>query len=424
MSRKIKKITIVLMVITLLLSSWVFAANKDDKSIEQIYLDKFQQPLSNLLYYIDTIYYEKDKVDYDKILDSTLAGMVEGLGDPFAWYFDAQQTKENQIDEQGEYGGLGITVRWDQEMKAIVIVSPMSGTPADEAGLQANDYIISVDGTPVADMGYMESVNNMRGKPGEPITLEIFRDGWEDTKEVKLVRALIETRTVKYTMIPDTNIGYIRLTNFAEKSASEMEEAMTAMEKQRIDGLVFDLRNNPGGLLSTAVDISSMFIKKGEIVSLDYYNGQKEVISTIPGKFFYFLDKIPITVLVNGGSASASEIFTGAMKDREIATIIGTTTYGKAAVQRPLQFSNGGEVWLPMAHYFTPNGNDIHLKGIKPNITVEMPEKELKDMTEITEEEKQQARNETTTEVKLDVQNDPQLQKAIEVINEKIGVTN
>ena len=424
MSRKIKKITIVLMVITLLLSSWVFAANKDDKSIEQIYLDKFQQPLSNLLYYIDTIYYEKDKVDYDKILDSTLAGMVEGLGDPFAWYFDAQQTKENQIDEQGEYGGLGITVRWDQEMKAIVIVSPMSGTPADEAGLQANDYIISVDGTPVADMGYMESVNNMRGKPGEPITLEIFRDGWEDTKEVKLVRALIETRTVKYTTIPDTNIGYIRLTNFAEKSASEMEEAMTAMEKQRIDGLVFDLRNNPGGLLSTAVDISSMFIKKGEIVSLDYYNGQKEVISTIPGKFFYFLDKIPITVLVNGGSASASEIFTGAMKDREIATIIGTTTYGKAAVQRPLQFSNGGEVWLPMAHYFTPNGNDIHLKGIKPNITVEMPEKELKDMTEITEEEKQQARNETTTEVKLDVQNDPQLQKAIEVINEKIGVTN
>lgn len=424
MSRKIKKITIVLMVITLLLSSWVFAANKDDKSIEQIYLDKFQQPLSNLLYYIDTIYYEKDKVDYDKILDSTLAGMVEGLGDPFAWYFDAQQTKENQIDEQGEYGGLGITVRWDQEMKAIVIVSPMSGTPADEAGLQANDYIISVDGTPVADMGYMESVNNMRGKPGEPITLEIFRDGWEDTKVVKLVRALIETRTVKYTTIPDTNIGYIRLTNFAEKSASEMEEAMTAMEKQRIDGLVFDLRNNPGGLLSTAVDISSMFIKKGEIVSLDYYNGQKEVISTIPGKFFYFLDKIPITVLVNGGSASASEIFTGAMKDREIATIIGTTTYGKAAVQRPLQFSNGGEVWLPMAHYFTPNGNDIHLKGIKPNITVEMPEKELKDMTEITEEEKQQARNETTTEVKLDVQNDPQLQKAIEVINEKIGVTN
>ena len=425
MSRKFKKITIILTVITILLTAWAFGATQEEKSIEEIYLDKFQGPISNLLYYIDNIYYEKDKIDYDKILDSTLAGVVEGLDDPFAWYFDAQQTQENQIDEQGEYGGLGITVRWDQEMEAIVIVSPMSGTPADKAGLQANDYIVTVDGTPVADMGYMESVNNMRGRPGEPITLEIYREGWEDTKEVKLVRALIETKTVKYTTInKEEKIGYIRLTNFAEKSASEMEEALTEMENERVNGLIFDLRNNPGGLLSTAVDVSSMFIKKGEIVSLDYYNGQKEIISTVPGKYFYFLDNIPITVLVNGASASASEIFTGAMKDKELATIIGTTTYGKAAVQRPIQFSNGGEVWLPMAHYFTPLGNDIHLTGIDPNIEVEMPERELQDMTEISEEEQEEAKNETTTEASIDLENDTQLQKAIEVINEQLGVTN
>lgn len=426
MIRKFKKITIILMIATLLVTAWVFGAtNQKTKSVEDIYFEKFQQPIYDLLYYIDSIYYEQDKIDYDKILDSTLAGLIEGLGDPFAWYFDAQQTQENQIDEQGEYGGLGITVRWDQEMEAIVIVSPMSGTPADKAGLQANDYIITVDGTPVSDMGYMESVNNMRGKPGEPITLEIFREGWEEPKKVKLIRALIETKTVKYTVIgQEEKIGYIRLTNFAEKSTSEMEEALTEMEKERVSGLIFDLRNNPGGLLNTAVEISSMFIKKGEIVSLDYYNGQKENISTIPGKYFYFLDSIPVTVLVNGASASASEIFTGAMKDRKLATIIGTTTYGKAAVQRPVSLSNGGEAWIPMAHYFTPNGNDIHLVGIEPNIIVEMPEKELKDMVEITEEEKEMAKNETTTQVSLDLENDLQLIKAVEFIKEKLGVLN
>jgi carboxyl-terminal processing protease len=426
MSRKFKKITIILMIVSLLVTAWVFGAtNQETKSVEEIYFEKFQQPIYDLLYYIDTIYYEQDKIDYDKILDSTLAGVIKGLNDPFAWYFDAQQTQENQIDEQGEYGGLGITVRWDQEMEAIVIVSPMSGTPADKAGLQANDYIITVDGTPVSDMGYMESVNNMRGKPGEPIILEIYREGWEDTKEVKLVRALIETKTVKFTTIDkDEKIGYIRLTNFSGKSASEMEEALTDMEKERVSGLIFDLRNNPGGLLSTAVDISSMFIKKGEIVSLDYYNGQKENISTIPGKYFYFLDNIPITVLVNGASASASEIFTGAMKDKELATIIGTTTYGKAAVQRPVPLGNGGEAWIPMAHYFTPDGNDIHLVGIEPNIVVEMPERELQDMTEITEEEQEEAKNETTTQAIIDLNNDVQLIKAIEIIEEELGVIN
>jgi carboxyl-terminal processing protease len=426
MSRKFKKITIILMIVSLLVTAWVFGAtNQETKSVEEIYFEKFQQPIYDLLYYIDTIYYEQDKIDYDKILDSTLAGVIKGLNDPFAWYFDAQQTQENQIDEQGEYGGLGITVRWDQEMEAIVIVSPMSGTPADKAGLQANDYIITVDGTPVSDMGYMESVNNMRGKPGEPIILEIYREGWEDTKEVKLVRALIETKTVKFTTIDkDEKIGYIRLTNFSGKSASEMEEALTDMEKERVSGLIFDLRNNPGGLLSTAVDISSMFIKKGEIVSLDYYNGQKENISTIPGKYFYFLDNIPITVLVNGASASASEIFTGAMKDKELATIIGTTTYGKAAVQRPVPLGNGGEAWIPMAHYFTPDGNDIHLVGIEPNIVVEMPERELQDMTDITEEEQEEAKNETTTQAIIDLNNDVQLIKAIEIIEEELGVIN
>jgi carboxyl-terminal processing protease len=426
MSRKFKKITIILMIVSLLVTAWVFGAtNQETKSVEEIYFEKFQQPIYDLLYYIDTIYYEQDKIDYDKILDSTLAGVIKGLNDPFAWYFDAQQTQENQIDEQGEYGGLGITVRWDQEMEAIVIVSPMSGTPADKAGLQANDYIITVDGTPVSDMGYMESVNNMRGKPGEPIILEIFREGWEEPKEVKLVRALIETKTVKYTTInQEEKIGYIRLTNFAEKSASEMEEALTEMKNEKVNGLIFDLRNNPGGLLSTAIDVSSMFIKKGEIVSLDYYNGQREIISTIPGKYFYFLDNIPITVLVNGASASASEIFTGAMKDKALATIIGTTTYGKAAVQRPVSLGNGGEAWIPMAHYLTPSGNDIHLKGIEPDIIVEMPERKLQDMTEITEEEQEKAKNETTTQASIDLETDAQLMKAVEFIKKELGIIN
>ncbi|SHE74468.1 carboxyl-terminal processing protease [Marinitoga hydrogenitolerans DSM 16785] len=410
MNKRFKTFIVVLLIISSFVLLWANTNNQND--IEKLYLEKFQNPIYSVLYYISNIYYEKDKVDYDKVLDSTLKGLVEGLNDPFAWYLDSQQVTESKIEESGEYGGLGILVSYDSKLEAIRIISPMIGTPAYEAGLQADDLIISVDGSPVSEIGYIGAVNKMRGKPGTSVQIEIFREGWEESKKITIIREKIETVTAKYKIFDSNNfkIGYIKLTNFAEKSASEMHKALKAIEKENVNGIILDLRNNPGGFLNVAIDIASMFIKDKTIVTVRYFDGSEEVIKPKTYEHFDFIDKLPIVLLVNKSSASASEILTGALKDNKIATVIGKTTYGKAAVQRPIPLENGGEVWLPIGHYFTPNGNDIHLKGIKPDIIIDNPQKEVKNV------EQMEAKNTTTFEAIIDLENDLQLLKSIEVL--------
>ncbi|UYO99594.1 S41 family peptidase [Oceanotoga sp. DSM 15011] len=425
MSHKNKRVFILLLISILLISSWVFGAKNDAREIEQIYTEDFQTPIVKLLYYIDNLYYEKDDVDYDKILDSTLNGLVEGLDDPFAWYFDARTTKENNINESGEYGGLGIKVKYDPKTKSIVVVAPMHNSPAERAGILPKDYIISVNGSSVESLGYYESVDLMRGKPGTTLEIELFRQGWEESKIIEIKRELIETKTVKYTFLnyENNNIAYLRLTEFGEKSAFEMDEALNKISENKINGFVLDLRNNPGGYLNVVIDIASMFIKKGEIVSVKYYNGQQEIITPEPGKYFNMFENIPIVVLVNGGSASASEILTGALRDSKKGVIIGETTFGKAAVQRPIEFSNGGEVWLPIGHYFTPNGEDIHLKGIKPQIEVKAKVKDVVSITDTSDKEIDEILNETTNNITVDI-NDIQVKTALEELIKKIRGEN
>lgn len=421
MSRKVKSAISIVIIVSVFFSSWIFAA-ASQKKIKDIYEQQYQEPIFMLLYYIDNIYYDKSNVDYGKILDSTLDGLISGLNDPFAWYFDKRQTNENRIEESKEYGGVGLTVRYDTAKKAIVVVSPMSGTPGEKAGILPNDYIITVDGSPVSQIGYTPSVDRMRGEPGTAVKLEVFRDGWEETKIIEVPRAKIETKSVQYDLIEYNNkkIAYIRLTNFAEKSYEEMQTALSYFISKSKDGLVLDLRNNPGGFLNVAIDIGSMFVRNGKIVSVRYYNGEEETVIPEPEKYVNFLKDIPIVVLVNKGSASASEILTGALKDNSIATIIGKRTYGKAAVQRPIQLPNGGEVWLPIGHYFTPNGTDIHLKGIDPDIDIDNPAVELKSVKP-SESETTEAMLSTTNKPYINLSADSQLLKAFEVITEKSG---
>jgi len=422
MSKKKKKLLSVTIIFGLFITSWIFAdtvSNSYQKdTVTQIYLDKFEEPIYSTLYYIVNYYYGKDNVDYDKIVDSTIEGMMKGLEDPFAWYLDSVQTEESKIDIEGKYGGIGLTIRYDYEMDAVLIVSPMNGTPAQRAGLMANDYILSIDGTPTSELGLSKSASLMRGEPGTEVTLEIYRDSWTEPKNITLIRETIETKTVKFDTIEYKNkkLGYILLTNFAKSSAEEMSEALNNLSNQNTDGLIIDLRNNPGGLLQSAVDITSMFLKSGEIVSVKYFDGTKESITTIPGNYYSFLQNIPIVLLVNGGSASASEILTGALKDNGVATVIGETTYGKAAVQSTFSLSTGGEIWLPIAHYFTPSGSDIHLKGIKPDIEVSNPEREVISMTEISEEEATEAFYTTTEKPVLNIEEDLQLKTALDFL--------
>jgi carboxyl-terminal processing protease len=422
MSKKKKKLLSVIIIFGLFITSWIFAdtvSNSYQKdSVTQIYLDKFEEPIYSTLYYIVNYYYDKGNVDYDKIVDSAIEGMMKGLEDPFAWYLDSVQTEESKIDIEGKYGGVGLTIRYDYETDAVIIVSPMNGTPAQRAGLMPNDYILSVDGTPTSELGLSKSASLMRGEPGTEVTLEIYRDSWKEPKNITLIRETIETKTVKFDTIEykNKNVGYILLTNFAKSSPQEMTEALNNLSNQEIDGIIIDLRNNPGGLLQSAVDITSMFLKSGEVVSVKYFDDTKESIPTIPGNYYSFLQNIPIVLLVNGGSASASEILTGALKDNSIATIIGETTYGKAAVQNTFSLSTGGEIWLPIAHYFTPSGSDIHLKGIKPDIEVSNPEREVVSMTEISEEEATQAFYTTTEKPVLNIEEDLQLKTALDFL--------
>ncbi|ABX31544.1 carboxyl-terminal protease [Petrotoga mobilis SJ95] len=422
MSKKKKKLLSVIIIFGLFITSWIFAdtvSNSYQKdSVTQIYLDKFEEPIYSTLYYIVNYYYDKDNVDYDKILDSAIEGMMKGLDDPFAWYLDSVETEESNIDIEGRYGGVGLTIRYDYEMDAVIIVSPMNGTPAQRAGIMPNDYILSVDGTPTSELGLNKSASLMRGEPGTEVTLEIYRDSWTEPKNITLIREIIETKTVKFDTInyKSKNLGYILLTNFAKTSSQEMSEALNNLSNQNIEGLIIDLRNNPGGLLQSAVDITSMFLKSGEVVSVKYFDGTKETIPTIPGNYYSFLQNIPIVLLVNEGSASASEILTGALKDNGAATVIGETTYGKAAVQNTFSLSTGGEIWLPIAHYFTPSGSDIHLKGIKPDIEVSNPEREVISMTEISEEEATEAFYTTTEKPVLNIEEDLQLKTALDFL--------
>ncbi|MFN3692244.1 MAG: S41 family peptidase [Fervidobacterium sp.] len=366
-------------------------------------------PLYETLYRINENYYEINKVNFDKLIDSAVDGMVKGLGDDFSYYYPPSQMKEQQIEMEGQYGGLGIEVTYDSENRAVKIISPMYGTPAWRAGLQSGDLIIAIDDQPVSEMEYMEAINKMRGKPGTEVKLTIKRD--KEIIEIKIVREIIQIIPVKSGVVNYENkkIGYILITKFNEPVPSELEKALKKLYDQKINGLILDLRNNPGGLLDVAIKVSNYFLEPGKIiVSVKDRNGKITDRYVSQGNNY---PKVPMTVLVNNGSASASEIFAAALKENNRAILIGQKTFGKGSVQRGFTLSNGGTVFLTIAHYLTPSGKDIHKLGIEPNITVQ-------EATQTSR--KVDAKVYTLTEVQVDTE-DPVIKKALDVIKEKLG---
>lgn len=375
-------------------------------------LDKFS-PMFEILTYIDRNYYDIEKVDYDNILDEVLTGTMRGLEDPFAWYFDPVETKENEIDTSSKYGGIGSVVQYNIEFECLQVVSPMAGSPSERIGLRAGDLIITIDGTPVSETGYYESVNMLRGEPGTTVILEVYREGFTETKFFEITREIIEIKSVKSEIIDfeGSSISYIQITGFNAPTYEEFQNALDLTRDSQ--AYIFDLRNNPGGLLQSVLNISSLILPKGQrVITIRYRDGQEEIYNSWGSRYNSYFTNKPIVVLVNEGSASASEILTGALKDHDIATVIGTKTFGKAAVQTVYNLSNGGEIWLPTAHYFTPNGDDIHLVGIEPNITVEATAVSLED----------ENRALTLSTAAVDIENDAQLFAALEAIAQMLGV--
>ncbi len=306
-----------------------------------------------------------EEVSDDELLEYAIRGMLNGL-DPHSAYLNTEEFNDLRIGTTGEFGGLGIEVSMEDGF--VKVVSPIDDTPAQKAGMQSGDLIIRLDDTPVKGLSLNDAVKLMRGKPGSDIILTVIREGEDAPLKVTIKRAVIKVTSVRSRMLDD-NIGYVRISNFQTKSNADMVKAVRELKKEASDGLgglVLDLRNNPGGVLSGAVAISDAFLNEGRIVFTD---GREE-----SSKLYYdatngdILDGAPLVILVNGGSASASEIVAGAIQDHGRGIIMGSKTFGKGSVQTIQDLPGGGAVKLTTARYFTPNGRSIQAQGIEPDI--------------------------------------------------------
>ena len=305
-----------------------------------------------------------------------IRGMLDSLDDPYTRFLDPKEFKEMRIDTSGELMGVGIQISLDKDTKELIVVSPIEGTPASRAGVQSKDVIVSIDGTSTKGMTTEDAVKLIRGPEGTEVILGLRRKG--DVLNVPLTRARIEINAVKKALntSPDgSKIGYIRLKQFNANASREMRDAIQELEDQDADGYVLDLRSNPGGLLEASVDIARQWLNEGIIVSTRTREGIRDVRRATGSA----ITEKPMVVLINQGSASASEIVSGALQENDRAQLIGKTTFGKGLVQAVRGLSDGSGMTVTIAKYLTPNGTDIHKNGIEPDIEAEIPGKELED---------------------------------------------
>ena len=309
-----------------------------------------------------------DDVDQSDMMDSAINGVLQSL-DPYSAYMSPELFREMQTDTRGEFGGLGIEI--GMEAGVVKVISPIDDTPAAKAGIKAGDYIVKIGGEQVQGKSLLEAVKLMRGPVGSSIDLTVRRKNVKKPLEFKIVRKIIEVQSVSSNTIgKEKNLGYIRLKSFNENSDKQFLKSLKEFEKKsKIKGYVFDLRNNPGGLLTQAINITDFFLDDGEIVST---KGRK--VSETRKFFARKGDEIngkPIVILINNGSASASEIFAGALKDHKRAIILGENSYGKGSVQSIIPLRNGGGIRLTISKYYLPSGKSISEVGVTPDIVIE-----------------------------------------------------
>ena len=350
-------ILIITTIIILNISNKVYSQNVD-KLYEKI--DLFSEVLEK----IQNEYVEE--VDQAETMDAAINGALQSL-DPYSAYMNPEVFKESQQETSGEFGGLGIEVT--MEAGVVKVITPIDDTPAAKAGVKAGDYIVRINGEQVQGKTLMEAVNLMRGAVGTSIEITIRRKGLKKAKIIKIIREVIEVRSVISKQIQN-KVGYLRLRAFNQNSGSQLKKEISKIEKnKKTVGYILDLRNNPGGLLSQAIKIADFFLDDGEIVST---NGRKARENK---KFFARKgDKIngkPLIVLINNGSASASEIVAGALQDQKRAVLLGETTYGKGSVQSIIPLKNRGAIRLTVSKYYLPSGKSISEVGVIPDIKVE-----------------------------------------------------
>lgn len=336
-----------------------------------------------------------DKLDEDKLVEGAVRGLAEGVGDPYTVYWDPQEYETNMVHTEGEYAGVGLVV--EPKDGNVYIVSPIEDTPAEKAGLKSGDIIIKVDDKEVSGDKLDEAVALMKGKAGTSVKLTVLKANTLTPLDVNIVRANIVLKSVKGEMLDDS-IGYIRITAFQANTADSFKEALNDLKKKGMKGLVLDLRDNGGGLLDQCAQVADELIGEGIIVYTINNKGEKEIIQSDKNKL-----NMPLSILVNGGTASASEIVSGAVKDTNSGILVGTRTFGKGLVQSIYKLGKDKKsaVKITIARYYTPSGVCIQGKGIEPNIIVDLPDA-LKQKSELTRQE------------------DVQLAKAVDAVKQQI----
>jgi carboxyl-terminal processing protease len=400
----------------------IFGVLVSRSSIRTVNADSSYEELKTFIEVMTLI--KKNYVDDVKTKDlvtGAIKGMVSSL-DPHSSFMPPEAFKEMQVETKGEFGGLGIQIGIKDSI--LTVIAPIEDTPAYRAGIKAGDRILKIAGESTRNMEIDSAVQKMRGPKGTSIVLSIIREGWNEPQDFTIVRDIIKIKSVKPKLI-ESSIGYVKLTQFQEATATDLSSALANLKKQGMTSIILDLRNDPGGLLSSAVDVSQQFLPpKRLVVYIKGRNGDKieyETEADMPS----YTDE-PMVVLVNQGSASASEIVAGALKDWKRAIIIGTQTFGKGSVQSLIPLSDGSGLRLTTAKYYTPNGTSIQSIGITPDIVVKLTSKDGKNHTVVREKDlerhlkneniKEESEDKETAPMEVDEKDDLQLQRAIDTI--------
>jgi len=340
---------------------------------------------------IERKFVDKASINVQDMVYGAISGMVNSLGDPYTVFMEPDDTKRFIEDVKGSFEGVGMEVGIKNNQ--LTVIAPLEGTPAQKAGLRAGDAIVKVDGELTSDMTVDEAVNRIRGARGTEVVLTIFRKDWEEEREVKIVRGVIEVPSLNWELLADDNIAYLHLYHFTEKAAYDFRKAAIEILESPANKVILDLRNNPGGYLEVAQDIAGWFLKSGEVVVIeDFGEGKEQKLYKAEGNGL--LGSYSLVVIINEGSASGSEILAGALRDNLGVKLIGESSFGKGSVQELEKLKGGSSLKITIAKWLTPKGELITDKGLEPDVKVE-----------ITEED-------------VAAEKDPQLDKAIEIIKE------
>lgn len=369
---------------------WLMPEEANDVSLTDSDTQKKLRELQDIINY----YYLED-LDGETVEEWMYRGVMAGLQDVYADYYTAEELTSLTDTSNGSYKGIGAVMSQNTTTGEISVVKCYEGTPAEESGLLPGDMIIQLNGEDISGMDLTELVTEIKTGESDEITLAVQREGEEELQNVSMTRRVVDIPTVSHEML-ENSIGYILINEFDTITVSQFKEAKEELESQGMEKLIVDIRNNPGGNLSSIVDIMELILPEGLIVYTEDRYGNRSEYTCDGGNEL----SIPMAVLINGQSASAAEIFAGAVKDYGIGTLVGTTTYGKGIVQRVVELSDGTAVKLTMAKYYTPKGNDIHEKGVEPDVEVELDEG-LEQLVTIPKEQ------------------DNQLRKAIEILEEQ-----